>query len=57
MTAPAAAEAEFRAELERVAELAAIARELRPGGAGANGYRESVVWADVALPGDSAANG
>lgn len=29
--------------------LAAIARELRPGGARANQYRESVVWADVAL--------
>ena len=32
--------------------LAAIARELRPGGARANQYRETVVCADLVLPGD-----
>lgn len=31
---------------------AAIARELRPSGARANQYRESVVWADLTLAGE-----
>jgi predicted amidohydrolase len=34
---------------ERRARLAAIGRELLPGGARANQYREAVVWADIPL--------
>lgn len=35
---------------ERRARLAAVSRELRPGGPRANAYRESVIWADVPIP-------
>lgn len=39
---------------QRRSLLAAVARELRPGGARAGQYRESVIWADLPVSGDGA---
>lgn len=49
---PGAAQSDLTLSRRRL-WLAAIGRELRPGGARANQYRESVVWADVPLAVDS----